>query len=80
LLILSGKIPIIKSREVIQVLGEFGFFQYRQKGSHAVYKNLASGRSTTVPINGNHDVPGGTLASIIRQTGITPAEFVRALK
>jgi predicted RNA binding protein YcfA (HicA-like mRNA interferase family) len=53
-----------------------GFSYVRTKGSHAVYRNQ-DGRVVVVPQHGV--VKRGTLASILRQAGLTPAEFLKLL-
>jgi predicted RNA binding protein YcfA (HicA-like mRNA interferase family) len=48
----------------------------RTKGSHAVYRDQ-DGRVVIIPQHGV--VKRGTLASILRQAGLTPAEFLKLL-
>jgi predicted RNA binding protein YcfA (HicA-like mRNA interferase family) len=48
----------------------------RTKGSHAVYRNQ-EGRAVVAPQHGV--VNRGTLASILRQAGLTPDEFLKLL-
>jgi predicted RNA binding protein YcfA (HicA-like mRNA interferase family) len=48
----------------------------RVKGSHAVYRD-ADGRVAIVPEHGT--IKRGTLASILRQAGLTTAEFLKLL-
>jgi len=48
----------------------------RTKGSHAVYRNR-EGRVTVIPQHGV--VKRDTLAAILRQAGLTPAEFLKLL-
>jgi predicted RNA binding protein YcfA (HicA-like mRNA interferase family) len=54
-----------------------GFTHVRIKGSHAVYRH-PDGRAAVVPLHGT--IKRGTLASIIRQAGLTAAEFLDLLK
>jgi predicted RNA binding protein YcfA (HicA-like mRNA interferase family) len=63
-------------RKVIRALDSVGFSYVRTKGSHAVYRNQ-DGRVAIVPQHGV--VKRGTLASILRQAGLTPAEFLKLL-
>ena len=53
-----------------------GFERVRVKGSHAVYRD-ADGRVAVVPEHGT--IKRGTLASIVRQAGLTAAEFLKLL-
>jgi predicted RNA binding protein YcfA (HicA-like mRNA interferase family) len=63
-------------RKVIRALDSVGFSYVRTKGSHAVYRNQ-DGRVVVVPQHGV--VKRGTLASILRQAGLTPTEFLKLL-
>ncbi|WP_434744122.1 type II toxin-antitoxin system HicA family toxin [Micromonospora sp. SH-82] len=54
-----------------------GFEQVRTKGSHAVYRS-AAGNVVVVPQHAT--IKRGTLASILRQAGLTPGEFVRLIR
>jgi predicted RNA binding protein YcfA (HicA-like mRNA interferase family) len=63
-------------RKVIQALESTGFAYVRTWGSHAVYRDR-EGRVAVIPQHGV--VKRGTLASILRQAGLTPAEFLKLL-
>jgi predicted RNA binding protein YcfA (HicA-like mRNA interferase family) len=63
-------------RKVIRALESVGFTYVRTKGSHAVYRD-SQGWVVVVP---QHSVvKRGTLSSILRQAGLTPAEFLKLL-
>ena len=72
-------LPTLKPNEVIRALERAGFYIHRQKGSHArlLHENNPSLR-VTIPVH-NKDIPKGTLANIIRQTGMTVDEFLSYL-
>jgi predicted RNA binding protein YcfA (HicA-like mRNA interferase family) len=63
----------LSSGEVIRVLQKQGFAFVTQRGSHVKYKN-AVGRIAIVP-HPRKELPIGTARSIIRQSGLTPAQF-----
>jgi predicted RNA binding protein YcfA (HicA-like mRNA interferase family) len=63
-------------RRVVRALESAGFSYVRTKGSHAVYQSQ-EGRVVVVPQHGV--VKRGTLASILRQAGLTAAEFLKLL-
>jgi predicted RNA binding protein YcfA (HicA-like mRNA interferase family) len=63
-------------RKVVRALESVGFSYVRTKGSHAVYRGQ-DGRVAVIPQHGV--VKRGTLASILRQAGLTPAEFLELL-
>jgi predicted RNA binding protein YcfA (HicA-like mRNA interferase family) len=63
-------------RKVARALESVGFTYVRTKGSHAVYRNR-EGRVAVIPRHGV--VKRGTLSSILRQAGLTPADFLKLL-
>ncbi len=70
------RLPALTYREVVARLRQAGFvFDRQAKGSHEIWYNPTTHRRTTVP---NH--PGtiyrGTLAAIIREAGLSVAEFL----
>lgn len=73
---MSPALADLPVRKVIQALESVGFAYVRTKGSHAVYRN-EQGRVAVIPQHGV--VKRGTLASILRQAGLTPAEFLKLL-
>ena len=60
-------------REVITVLKKMGFAWTRTKGSHAVLRKGVS--VCVVPLH--DELAVGTLRGILRQAGISPAEFLK---
>ena len=73
---MSPALSDLPVRKVTRALESVGFSCVRTKGSHAVYRNR-EGRVTVIPQHGV--VKRGTLASILRQAGLTPAEFLKLL-
>ena len=70
------RIPLLSAHKVIKVLEAAGFQIVSQKGSHIKMKKRTPD-STFVTIIPDHDeIPVGTLRSIIRQSGMTPEEFL----
>jgi predicted RNA binding protein YcfA (HicA-like mRNA interferase family) len=70
------KLPHIGSRDCIAALQKLGFVTVRQRGSHIVMRKGPSG--CVVP---NHrEIRVGTLAGLLRQAGVDPEEFIKALK
>jgi len=64
----------LSSREIERVLLDAGFVFSRRKGSHCVYTRPGHLGHVTV-VAGEKVVPMGTLASIIRQSGLTKVDF-----
>jgi len=76
---MSQHLPVVRPKEVIRALCRAEFFVHHTSGSHYVLKN--SGKPhlrVTIPYH-NRDLKRKTLASIIDQAGLTPAEFVELL-
>jgi predicted RNA binding protein YcfA (HicA-like mRNA interferase family) len=63
-------------RKVTRALESVGFEYVRTKGSHAIYRH-PDGPVTVIPQHGT--IKRGTLSSILRQAGLTPAEFLDLL-
>ena len=70
------RLPVVSGREAIAALQRLGFEIVRQRGSHVVLRRGADG--TVVPLH--REVRTGTLATIIRQAGLTTDTFIEALK
>ncbi len=56
-----------------------GFEQARQRGSHVILKH-SDGRTTVVPVHRGEDTGPGLLRKILRESEITPEEFLDLLK
>lgn len=69
------KLPVVSGAEAIRALERLGFAIARQRGSHVVMRSESSG--CVVP---NHrELKVGTLAGLLKQAGVSPEEFVKAL-
>lgn len=73
---MSPALSDLPVRDVTRALRAEGFERVRVKGSHAVYRH-ADGRVVVVPEHGT--IKRGTLASILRQAGLTTEEFLKLL-
>ncbi|HKI05540.1 MAG TPA: type II toxin-antitoxin system HicA family toxin [Thermoanaerobaculia bacterium] len=70
-----GKHPVLKSREIIEILVAFGFMEVRQRGSHKQFRH-PDGRGTTVPVHPGHDVSPILLRKIAKDIGLTIEQFL----
>ena len=70
-----GKLRRLSGREVCKILTDYGFLEVRQGGSHVVMQRRTSERTVTVPIPLHRELKRGTLASIIRQSGLPRSVF-----
>lgn len=67
-------LPVVSGREVAKALEKFGYMFDRQRGSHMILRQQKPPhRRLTVP--DHKEIAKGTLRSIIRQAGLTVAEF-----
>ena len=57
----------MKIREVIKLLKDDGWEVVQQEGSHRQYKHPTKKGRVTVAGKPSHEMPKGTLASILRQ-------------
>jgi len=62
----------VSGDEVVRVLRHAGFTPVSQRGSHRKLRH-ADGRTVIVPVH--RELATGTFASILRQAGLTAAEF-----
>lgn len=75
------KLPSLKSREVISVLGKLGFKKDRSRGSHFILYNSSTKKRTVVPIHPGKDIKKPLLKKIIEEdVGITIKEFLKILR
>ncbi|GAA1331072.1 type II toxin-antitoxin system HicA family toxin [Saccharothrix algeriensis] len=73
---MSPALADLPVRKVERLLKSLGFEHVRTKGSHAVWRH-PDGRTVVLPMHGT--VKRGTLASVVRQAGLTAAEFLALL-
>jgi len=64
----------MRPREVVAVFQRAGWRIDRQKGSHLMLVNADDTAGVTIPIH-TSDLSPGTLRSILKQAGMTVAEF-----
>ncbi|HEX8877665.1 MAG TPA: type II toxin-antitoxin system HicA family toxin [Phycisphaerales bacterium] len=70
-------LPLTSSRELIKILGGFGFEHNRTRGDHHVLVQRSTGRVCVVPER--RELPRGTLRSILQQTGVSQDELLKAM-
>ena len=61
--------------EVCAILKRHGFLEVRRRGSHLVMQKSLADSTVTVPVPDHKEIRIGTLASIIRQSGVPRSEF-----
>ncbi|WP_427159497.1 type II toxin-antitoxin system HicA family toxin [Aliinostoc sp. HNIBRCY26] len=70
--------PSVKAKDFVKVIEKLGFYLDRQKGSHAIYKNV-QGNRVVVPIHSGKDIKQGTLMGMIQDIGIDKETFFELL-
>jgi predicted RNA binding protein YcfA (HicA-like mRNA interferase family) len=74
-----SKLPAVRPRTVIKFLERNGFVLDHVSGSHFIYYHPASRRRAVVPRH-NRDMPKGTLAALLRESGFTRDHLTRFLQ
>ncbi len=69
-----GKLLKLSGKDVCKILEQHGFKNVRQRGSHVAMQKKGN-PTVTVPVPMHKELKAGTLASIIRQSGIPRTEF-----
>ena len=69
------KLRVLSGREVCAILTLQGFAEVRRRGSHIVMQRQDAGATTTIPVPDHDELKRGTLASIIRQSGLPRTVF-----
>ena len=69
------KLRVLSGYEICLILRSHGFLEVRQRGSHVIMQLQTENSTVTVPVPNHKEVAIGTLQSIIRQSGLTRAEF-----
>ena len=69
---MSPALPQVSGKQVVQALESAGFDHRSTKGSHAKLRH-PDGRVVIVPLH--RTIVRGTLGSILRQAGLSAAEF-----
>jgi len=73
---MNQRLPALTSKEVVRALERSGFVVSRISGSHCrLIHGADAARKVTVPLHSG-DLKRGTLHAIIRQAGLTVADFI----
>lgn len=72
-----AKLPVLKPREVVALLGKLGFSEVRQRGSHRQFRH-SDGRGTTVPFHQGRDISPTLLRRIAKDIGLSVEDFLAA--
>ena len=73
------KLPSVSGERVVKALKRSGFVQLRQKGSHVSLEKRIGDKTWRTVVPMHSDVAKGTFADILKQCGLTLAEFLEFL-
>jgi predicted RNA binding protein YcfA (HicA-like mRNA interferase family) len=68
-------VKIISGKRMCRILEQRGWTLARINGAHHIYRHVASGRRTVVPVHGNQDLKPGTQRSIMHDANLTDADL-----
>ncbi|MDP9372912.1 MAG: type II toxin-antitoxin system HicA family toxin [Chloroflexota bacterium] len=72
---MSARLPRVTGTEVLRALERAGWQRVHQVGSHIHLRHPQQPGRVTIPIHRGKTLKLNTLASILKQAGLTPAEF-----
>jgi predicted RNA binding protein YcfA (HicA-like mRNA interferase family) len=64
----------LSGEEVLQILSDFGFERFSQRGSHIKLRRLIAGQAQTLTVPNHREIDRGTLQAILRQASKFIAE------
>jgi len=67
-----GILARMKVREILQRLKADGWYRVKARGGHRQFKHPTKPGRVTVSGKSSHDLPPGTLNSILKQAGLQP--------
>jgi predicted RNA binding protein YcfA (HicA-like mRNA interferase family) len=73
------KLPSVSGERVVKALKRAGFVQLRQKGSHVSLEKRIGDKAWRTVVPMHSQVAKGTLSDILKQCGLTLAEFLEFL-
>ncbi|HOX29037.1 MAG TPA: type II toxin-antitoxin system HicA family toxin [bacterium] len=76
---MSPALPIISGKDAIKAFLKVGWTEKSRKGSHVKLVNPNHPNPIVIPLHGNKPLDRGTLASIIKHSGLSVSEFIDLL-
>jgi predicted RNA binding protein YcfA (HicA-like mRNA interferase family) len=71
-----SRLPRLKGKELIRILGKLGFEVARSRGSHFLLRH-SDGRVTTVPVHSGEILGPGLLRSILRDVELSVDDLLK---
>ncbi|MBW3542123.1 MAG: type II toxin-antitoxin system HicA family toxin [Planctomycetes bacterium] len=75
-----SELPVVSGKEAIRAFTKLGYSETRISGSHHILQKPGHRYALSIPVHGNTALKRGTLRGLIRDAGVSVAEFVDALK
>jgi len=73
-------LPALTAKKVVKALKKLGFVEDRQKGSHLILINSATGKRVVVPVHSGKTIKKPLLKSIIEEdAGLNVEDFLKEL-
>jgi predicted RNA binding protein YcfA (HicA-like mRNA interferase family) len=70
-----AKRKVLSGKDICEILERNGFREVRRRGSHIVMQKRSETSTITVPVPDHAELKPGTMASIIRQSGLDKKTF-----
>lgn len=70
----------VKAKDLIKILERLGFIELRVKGSHHLFMEPGTKKTTTVPVHGGEDVSVGLLRQILRDIELSVQDYEKLRK
>jgi len=74
------KFPVLSGKEMVKILGKFGFKVLDQNGSHVIMFGDKDGVKRKPVVPQHPELAKGTLLSILKQAGLTRDDLENALR
>jgi predicted RNA binding protein YcfA (HicA-like mRNA interferase family) len=71
-----SRFPTIRAAELVRFLKAHGYAHDRQRGSHLILRNPATGQSVAVPVHTGYDLGRGLALQILKQAGFAAEDFL----
>lgn len=76
---MPGRLPRVTAKEIIRALERAGWTRLRSRGSHARFAHPDRTEQVTIPAHSGEIIGPDLLKLILRQAGLTAADFERSL-
>ncbi len=70
--------PVLSGKQVIRMLEDLGFLKVGPRGSHVKMRAVLHQKQRTVIVPLHKELAPGTLASILKQAGLTTTELLNS--